>query len=123
MRLLVCGDRNWTHRAFLFLMLDREHENQPVSVLIEGEAPGADTLSRQWAESRGVPVEPYPAEWRKFGRAAGPIRNKQMLDEGQPDAVVAFHPALSESKGTRNMVSQAMKRDIPVTVYTGREAV
>lgn len=61
----------------------------------------------------------FPALWDKHGRAAGPIRNTQMLDEGRPDLVLAFHRDLSESKGTRNMVEQSVKANLPVIHYDG----
>ncbi len=117
MRLLVCGDRNWSDRAYLNEILDAITKLWSVDVVIEGEAPGADTLSRQWAEARGIPVDPYPARWDSFGKAAGPIRNAKMLHEGKPDLVVAFHPDLSKSAGTANMVKQATRAGVGVYVF------
>jgi len=61
---------------------------------------------------------PFPAHWDEYGRAAGPIRNRQMLDKGWADAVVAFHLNLDESKGTADMVREARKRGLPVWVCT-----
>lgn len=88
------------------------------AVVIEGEALGADTLAREAAEYFGIEVERYPANWTLYGRAAGPIRNNQMLTEGKPDLVVAFHHDIEHSKGTKNMVKQAKALGIPVKVYT-----
>lgn len=82
--------------------------------IIEGEARGADTLAKQWAEERYLPVEKYPANWDTHGKAAGPIRNKQMLTEGKPDLVIAF--LAPNSRGTANMISQAEKAGVPVKV-------
>ena len=113
MRLLVCGDRNWWDA----LTIRTELFSRMPSVVIEGEARGADTIAREEAESLGIPVEKYPADWEKHGRAAGPIRNKQMIDEGKPDFVLAFHDDYENSRGTRNMVSQAQDRGIPTTVW------
>jgi hypothetical protein len=87
-------------------------------VVIEGEAKGADTLARQAAEYFGIPVLAYPANWDRYGAAAGPIRNRQMLMEGCPDAVVAFHNDIQTSKGTKNMIAQALKQGLLVMVYT-----
>lgn len=112
MRLLVCGSRTWDD---LVAIRSELIARQP-SLVIEGEARGADLLARQAAEELGIPVLPFPADWQQYGRAAGPIRNRQMLDEGQPDEVLAFSPDLAKSKGTRNMVEQARKRGLPVTV-------
>lgn len=57
----------------------------------------------------------FPAEWEKFGKAAGPIRNIEMLNEN-PDLVLAFHNDLSKSKGTAHTVKTAQKRGLKVKV-------
>lgn len=130
MRLLICGGRDWcnpdvlpegykhiaeTMRDESFEFLDALHADLGFTVVIEGEARGADTIGREWAESRGIPVEKYPADWKRFGRAAGPIRNKQMLTEGKPDCVVAF----PGGSGTNNMKTQARYAKVEVIEYDG----
>ena len=112
MRLLICGDRNWTDAKMIASVL---RELNP-RVVIEGEARGADSLARIEAERMGIPVLKFPAEWGKYHRAAGPIRNAQMLREGRPDMVVAFHDDLDSSKGTKHMVGLARKAGVPVRV-------
>jgi hypothetical protein len=61
----------------------------------------------------------YPADWDRYGKGAGPIRNKQMLDEN-PDIemVIAFHTNLTNSKGTKNMIDRAKRRNIKVCIFT-----
>lgn len=113
MRLLVCGDRNWTD----YMAVLREIESRWPDVVIEGEARGADRLAANAARTLGIKVLPFPADWTQYGRAAGPIRNRQMLREGRPDEVIAFHANIASSKGTADMVAQARKADIPTTVY------
>jgi hypothetical protein len=116
MRILFCGDRNWTnYKVICDVMADLDPD-----VVIEGEAPGADSLARDAAEYFGIPIVRYPADWKQYGRAAGPIRNTQMLTEGTPDLVIAFHDNLAASKGTKNMVEQSKKRNIPVKVYNSK---
>lgn len=110
MRVLVCGSRHFNDMVLLTRVLD----DITISEVIEGEARGADTLARTWAELRGIPVRKFPADWNKHGKAAGPIRNKQMLDEGKPDLVVAF--LAPDSRGTKNMIDQATKAGVPVKV-------
>ena len=110
-RVLVCGDRNWKD----YDAIDRLVKTLPKgSVIIQGMCRGADLMARRAAIKHGYKYEDYPADWSKYGRAAGPIRNKQMLDEGKPDIVYAFHPNISESKGTKDMVNQAKKCGIEV---------
>ena len=114
MRILFCGDRNWTnYKVICDVMADLNPD-----LVIEGEAKGADSLARDAAEYFGIPVLPFPADWDKYGRAAGPIRNTQMLKEGMPDVVIAFHDDIQNSKGTLNMVNQALKQGLKVMVYT-----
>lgn len=106
-RLLVCGGRNYTNRGLLYSVLDHmlPAHVHPIEVVIEGEARGADTLAREWALDRGITVEPYPADWTRYGRGAGPIRNKQMLEQGRPTYAVAFFDRpRNESRGTADMV-------------------
>ena len=104
MRVLVCGGRDYTDADRIFAALDRLHSPcGRITCIIQGEAPGADAWARKWAERNGVPVEGYEAEWGKYGKRAGPLRNKRMLDEGRPDGVVAF----PGGRGTADMVGQA----------------
>jgi len=96
----------------------REIGKLPVgTTIIQGDARGADLIAKSVARAQGCPVESYPADWTRYGRAAGPIRNKQMLDEGKPDLVLAFSQHLAFSKGTANMVGQARQRGIEVKVF------
>lgn len=106
MRVLVCGGRNYANIAEVFYALDLI---QP-SVVIEGGASGADALARRYAIKRGISLLTIEADWKKHGKAAGPIRNGLMLTAGKPDLVIAF----PGGKGTENMVSQAEKAGVPV---------
>jgi hypothetical protein len=103
MRVLVCGGRNYSDYAFLSSVLTNIHTTTAITCIIHGAASGADSLADRWAAEHNIPVHVFPADWMTHHRAAGPIRNKQMLDEGTPDVVVAF----PGNKGTRNMVAQA----------------
>jgi hypothetical protein len=113
MKVLVCGDRNWKNkdiiRAYLASVPNLE-------LVIEGESRGADTLAREVAEEMQVNVMRFPANWSLYHKAAGAIRNKQMLDEGKPDKVLAFHNNIEQSKGTKHMVALANKYKIPTQV-------
>ena len=108
MRVLVCGGRDYTDYRRVQDVL----KNWNITCIIQGEARGADTLARQYAERHRVDVLSFPALWDKHGKAAGPIRNAQMLAEGKPDFVVAF----PGGRGTQNMINQAMKAGIEVKV-------
>jgi hypothetical protein len=108
MLVLVCGDRNWTNRICIEQRLAMLSKN---SVIIHGAARGADTIAGEIAKELGLAVRAFPADWDRHGRAAGPIRNRQMLDE-KPDLVIAFHNDLHKSKGTKDTLLEANRRNI-----------
>src|SRR6186713_1671523 len=113
MRILVCGSRHFDDLKVLHReLLDVVKNNEAPFVFIEGGAKGADFLARCWAKFEGYEFEEYPANWKEHGKKAGPIRNKQMLDEGKPDLVIAF--LAPNSRGTKNMIEQAEKAGVPV---------
>lgn len=120
MRVLVCGSRYLSdHRKVWTNLYELDHY-YGFSVLIHGDARGADRLARDWAKRVAIPIEAYPADWKHFGKAAGPIRNRQMLVEGKPDLVVAFPlTVLAESTGTKDMVNQTLWAKIPLIVIEG----
>ena len=112
MRILVCGGRDYDDMPeFTHQMghLAREHGLENL-VIIHGGASGADRMASNWAFTFGLTEEAYLADWKTHGRAAGPIRNRQMLVEGKPDLVLAF----PGGKGTANMITQAEKAGVEV---------
>lgn len=115
-RILICGDRNWGDGEMIEEALKRLPK--PPDVVINGGARGADSLARLKAEALGIPVLTYYAQWQTYGRAAGPIRNKQMLDQGKPTHVWAFHDDIEHSKGTKDMVTRAREARVPVVVFS-----
>src|SRR3990172_671084 len=115
-RLVVTGDRNWSDSDLMFNAMATL--DLTFTTVIDGEAKGADTLAHWNAERLGMATQRFPAQWEKYGRAAGPIRNQQMLDEGKPTLVWAFHDDLDNSKGTGDMVRRAKKVGLPVVVFS-----
>lgn len=109
-RVLVCGGREYNDGTRVNFILDQLHHATPIDVIIQGEATGADTLAKEWAEYHGIPVDPFKAHWRIYGKRAGAMRNTQMLIEGKPDLVVAF----PGNDGTADMVKQADKAGVPI---------
>jgi len=118
-RLLICGDREWKkkdriRRELLLLGISN------IEVVIHGAARGADSLGAEVAEELGINkrrIKPFPAKWEEQGKAAGVIRNSQMLKEGRPTYVLAFHSHLkTQSKGTADMVRKAKAVGIEVKV-------
>lgn len=113
MRVLCCGDRDWADHEAIRRRLSKLPKS---TIIIEGECRGADRICKAIAKSLGFEIDPYPAKWNLYGRSAGPIRNQQMLDEGKPELVIAFHSNLAKSKGTLNMITKARKAGVLVEV-------
>lgn len=110
MKLLVCGGRDYFNVARVQHILHAVHQRRPITLLIEGGATGADRLAREWAKQNGIPCETEVADWKRYGPAAGPIRNGLMLTKWTPDGVVAF----PGGKGTRDMIEQAKAAGVKV---------
>lgn len=108
---IVCGGRDFADRKLVFETLDAIQFGAGPLHIIQGGASGADKLAMDWALSKPYAhVSNVPADWRKHGRAAGPIRNQQMLDEYRPRLVVAF----PGGRGTADMVRRAKAAGVPV---------
>lgn len=110
MRIIVCGGRDYHDKAALFRAMDKAHSLKPITFLIQGGANGADFLGWTWGDERGVSCGSYNADWKKHGKAAGPIRNAEMISQGKPDGVIAF----PGGAGTADMVRQAEAAGIKV---------
>lgn len=120
--ILVCGGRDYLGYNLLKTTLEDlmneiwlENDDDEVITIIAGEATGADFLAKvfyfdEWSDSDNVKYRGFPADWKQYGKAAGSIRNQQMLDEGKPTLVVAF----PGGRGTADMVRRAEKTGIKV---------
>lgn len=118
MLILVCGSRSWDDKRAIRERLAELHEEHGSHLMvIHGNAKGADRIAMNQCVWLGIRSQAFPADWRRHGKAAGPIRNRQMLDES-PSLVLAFS---NGSHGTQDTIDEARRRRIPVEVY-GREA-
>lgn len=124
MRLLVTGSRQIIDQRRVYPVLDRVfaqwlllREPGPFTV-VHGSAPGADTLANTWVwDHRSDPfppmVEPHPANWARYGKLAGHIRNQEMVDLGA-DLVLAFFQPGAENRGTQNCVTAARLKGLKI---------
>lgn len=105
-----------------------EESGFEVTGVISGAALGIDRQGEKWAQKRGIGVRSFPADWKAYGRAAGPMRNEEMAKVG--DALIAL--PCKHSKGTLDMIQRAKRHQIPVFermvpcmfgVVTGRRPV
>lgn len=105
-RVLVCGGRNYADANRMYAELSA----LDITCLAHGGARGADWLAHEYTTNFNLNEREFPADWEQYGKAAGPIRNQQMLDEFKPELVVAF----PGGKGTAHMVAIARKAGVPV---------
>lgn len=99
-RVLVTGGRDYSDAEKMSAALSRLYILNRLDIVASGGATGADQLAIDWAKQMQVPYQVWPAKWHLLGKAAGPIRNKQMLNEFQPNVVLAF----PGGRGTAHMV-------------------
>tara|TARA_B100000949_G_C14020656_1_gene341131 strand:+ start:298 stop:645 length:348 start_codon:yes stop_codon:yes gene_type:complete len=115
MKILVCGSREWTDKNKIKKELSKYSKED---VLIHGGCRGADKLAGEVGKELGMKIEVYYADWKTHGKKAGPLRNQQMLDEGKPDKVYAFHEDIDSSKGTKDMVNRAKKEKLEIKIVS-----
>jgi len=110
-RVLVCGGRNFTDwQTVRNTLRNLIAERGLITAIIHGGASGADRMAHVFADFQRVPCETFKADWEAHGKAAGPIRNRRMIDEGKPDLVVAF----PGGRGTADMIRRAKAAGIEV---------
>jgi SLOG family YspA-like protein len=107
---LVCGGRDYRHLGIVGGYLDLTHRIFGIRKIIQGGSTGADRLALEWALGHRIEHETYKAEWDKWGKSAGPIRNQKMIDDGKPTLVIAF----PGGSGTDDLVNRARRYKIPV---------
>lgn len=127
---LITGSRDfpWSEHEEIYNTLDSHLRWHPDTVMINGLAKGADTICHTWATTNNVLIEQYPAEWDKYGKGAGPVRNKQMLKrlmEKNSSIVYAFfYGDPAASRGTANMVAQCQSNGVePIVKVVQRVSV
>lgn len=125
MKLLITGSRGWKD-ADKVLEVIREHKERAEMraepfFLIHGHAKSgadamADAAARRLGMIAGADLIRVPADWKRYGKAAGPIRNQKMLDDHEPDVVAAFR-ATGKSSGTDDMIQRAQRAGVHVDTH------
>jgi len=111
MKIIVCGGRTYFDKEFIFQTLNEINQNQKITTLITGDAPGADSLAISWAKENKINYIVYRAIWDMYGNAAGPIRNEKMIkDNNDAEMLIAF----SGGRGTKNAVLLAKKYNLKI---------
>jgi len=101
MKVIIAGGREFNNYELLKSSCDRILIRQSNIEIVSGKALGADKLGEDYAKEKGYKIKEFPADWIKYKKGAGPIRNKQMAEYA--DGLIAFWDG--QSKGTKNMKS------------------
>jgi hypothetical protein len=121
-RVLITGSRSWddaeTIENALIDVFKKSRCALPDITVVHGTAPGADELAGMIADWLGMTVEEHPADWERWGRRAGFLRNKEMVDAGA-NVCLAFWDGVS--KGTEMTMKLAMKAGIDLTMYGAKK--
>jgi len=113
MKVIIAGGRDFTNKEFLWECVDIVLANVPDVLLISGFAKGADKLGIEWAEEYDIDIMLMPALWGSYGKAAGVKRNEEMARIA--DTLIAFWNG--ESRGTKDMITRALKHGLELHVY------
>lgn len=118
MRLIIAGGRNFEDWD-LFEEVMGQFKPDNIEAVLSGHcSTGADKMGERWAKRHGIPVELYPAQWDKYGKKAGFMRNNEMAADA--DALMAFWDGVSP--GTGMMIKLAREQELKVRVCYYNEA-
>jgi len=112
MRIIIAGGRDFTNTTWSFDKIDTILAGKTDVTIIDGTALGGDRVGREYAKARDFKTEKYPADWNKYGKSAGYIRNKEMA--GRAHALIAFWDG--KSRGTNHMINLAKEKGLKVTI-------
>lgn len=107
MKVVVAGSRSISDYGYVASVINKS--GFKITELVSGTAFGVDRLGEQWAVQNGVPITYMPPDWTLHGKAAGPIRNKQMAEYADA-AVIVWD---GQSTGTKNMLENMQKLNKP----------
>lgn len=108
MKVIIAGSRDITDYDTVVNAVDN-HPFESITEIVSGCAKGVDTVGERIAENCDIPLQKFSADWSKHGKAAGPIRNRQMAEYA--DAAIVIH---NGSKGSLNMIETMKKLNKPV---------
>ena len=114
-RVVIAGCRDYNNYEKARLFIDRCISNIVKDnniIIVSGGAQGAYTIGERYAKEKGFKIERYPADWEKYGRSAGPRRNKQMAEIS--DYVICFWNG--KSKGTKSLIDFTKRANKPLRI-------
>ena len=119
-RVVIAGCRNYNNydeaKEYIDFCLSNIRKENDI-IIVSGCASGADKIGERYAKENGFKVEQYPADWEKYGKSAGPRRNRQMAEVA--DYVICFWDG--QSRGTRSMIEYTKICNKPIKIKIIRE--
>jgi hypothetical protein len=112
MELIIAGYRKFQNYPLLREKVLRLTQGHTIATILSGKCEGTDSLGERFAKEFEIPVDPYPADWNRFGKAAGPIRNGQMV-KNATHAIVFDHPL---ARGSKDLIRQANAIQLPLRI-------
>jgi hypothetical protein len=116
MKAIICGSRDFNDQDLMLRALTTQFEHDPNLIIGHGAARGADSIADAVATVLGIPIVRFHANWKRDGKAAGPLRNRTMYDTFKPNYVLAFSTHFETSRGTRHMAAYALSQGCPVVL-------
>lgn len=116
-RIIICGGRDFRARELCFGSLDEILTQYQEIEIISGGASGADAFGEEYAAAHGLPVTQFKPDWKRYGKVAGPIRNREMLQYALKEQAVVIAFWDESSHGTRDMIRKAEDAGEKVLYY------
>lgn len=113
MKVIIAGSRTISDYNIIKSAVEQSNWKNKITLIISGGARGTDQLGEKFAQEHKINMARFPANWKKYGKVAGYIRNKQMAEYG--DALIACWDG--KSSGTKDMLTQMCTLDKPVHIY------
>jgi len=113
MKLAVVGGRDFNNIALLEQTLNQYKDK--ITLVISGGAKGADTLAEQWAKSNNIIVKVFKPDWEKYGRSAGPRRNKLIIQECEE--CIAFWDGKSTGTANSIFICKKLNKKVDIIRY------
>lgn len=115
-RIIVCGNKDFKDRDYCLKKLKEIIPKYTNPEIVSGHARGADKFGEEYAKMEGIKCTVFKAEWNHYGKAAGPIRNREMLNYAMDETAIVIAFWNGTSRGTKNMVEQAQKAGVEVII-------
>ena len=116
-RVIIAGSRDYTYKETLYQVADKVLSTINGDIeIVSGGCRGADALGERYALDHGYSLKIFPAHWKKFGKKAGYIRNKEMAEYASKENGILIAFPLGESRGTNIMISLANEYGLKIYI-------